>query len=129
MTRAETDQSIGDTKWVIPGGHVPIDSTGPEPELVSHDRICVLNTGPEMAVLDLTLHYADGDVAGPYPLTVAPRRVRHIRINDLIDPHAPPLGVDYAILVESNAPVVVQSSRQDTRQVANATFSTIAYSE
>ncbi|NGM68264.1 sensory rhodopsin transducer [Natronolimnobius sp. AArcel1] len=127
---SETDETpIGETRWVIPGGHVPTGSTGPEPEMVSHDKLCVLNTGPEMATLEVTLRYGDGHEAGPYPLSVASERVRHIRINDLIDPYAPPLGRDYAIVVESNVPVVVQFSRQDTRQAENATLSTMGYGE
>ena len=51
---------------------------------------------------------------GPYPLTVAPHRVRQVRFNDLIDPQAMPLGVDYAVVIESNVPIVVQFTRHDT---------------
>lgn len=120
---------IGDTRWVIPGGHVPVESTGPEPRFVSRDELCLLNAGDRMATLELTLHYADGHEAGPYPLTVASERVRHVRINDLIDPYAPPLGKDYGIVVESNTPIVVQFTRQDTRQAENATLSTVAYGD
>ena len=120
---------IGETRWAIPGGYVPVDSTGPEPEMVSRDELCVLNTGSEAAALEITLQYADGREAGPYPLSVAPRRVRHVRINDLIDPYAPPLGEAYGIVVESSVPVVVQCTRADTRQAENATLSTVAYGE
>ena len=120
---------IGDTRWELPGGDVPVDSTGPEPEMVSHERLCLLNAGEEMATLEVTLRYADGHEAGPYPLSVAAERVRHVRINDLIDPYAPPLGRAYGIVVESNVPVVVQWSRQDTRRAENATASTVAYGE
>lgn len=137
MTNAndETDDAdanghpIGETRWVLPGGRVPVDSTGPEPEMVSHETLCVLNAGSEAATLEITLQYANGREAGPYPLTVAPERVRHVRINDLIDPYAPPLGRDYGLVLESNVPVVVQWRRQDTRQAENATLSTVAYSE
>ena len=38
-------------------------------------------------------------------------RVRCVRCNDLSDPEATPLGVDYGGLVESNVPVVVQFTR------------------
>ncbi|WIV66960.1 sensory rhodopsin transducer [Natrialbaceae archaeon AArc-T1-2] len=125
-----TDEApIGATRWEVPGGFVPADSTGPEPEMVSHDALSLLNAGEEMATLEITLTYADGHEAGPYPLTVAPRRVRRIRINDLIDPYAPPLGRDYGIVLESDVPVVVQFTRQDTRQAEHATLSTIAYGE
>ena len=127
--RGESVHPIGKTRWTIPGGFVPVESTGPEPEMVSHDRLCVLNAGEEMASVELTLHYSDGREAGPYPLTVAAERVRHVRINDLIDPYAPPLGRDYGVVLESTVPVVVQWSGGDTRQDANATLSTIAFSQ
>lgn len=123
------DDPIGDTHWEVPGGFVPLDSSGPEPAMVSRDELCLLNAGEEMARLEITLHYADGHEAGPYPLTVAPERVRHVRVNDLIDPYAPPLGEAYGAVVESNVPIVVQLTRQDTRQTENATLSTIAYGE
>ncbi|AGB39439.1 sensory rhodopsin transducer [Natronococcus occultus] len=129
MTDEDATDPIGATRWELPGGHVPVDSTGPEPEMVSHERLCLLNAGDEMATLEVTLQYADGNEAGPYPLSVAARRVRHVRINDLIDPYAPPLGEEYGIVVESNVPVVVQWSRQDTRQSENAGLSTLAYGE
>lgn len=128
-TNGSDERPVGKTRWELPGGHVPVDSTGPEPEMVSHERLCLLNAGDETATLEVTLLYADGHEAGPYPLTVAPRRVRHVRINDLIDPYAPPLGEEYGIVLESNVPVVVQWSRQDTRQAENAALSTIAYGE
>ncbi|MCU4924584.1 sensory rhodopsin transducer [Halobacteria archaeon AArc-dxtr1] len=126
---ADADEPIGQTRWEIPGGHVPVDSTGPEPEMISHEALCLLNAGPEMATVEVTLHYADGREAGPYPLTVASERVRRVRVNDLIDPYAPPLGRDCGAVVESNVPIVVQWGRQDTRQTENATLSTIAYGE
>lgn len=125
---SDPDEPIGKRRWAIPGGDVPTDSTGPEPEMVSHDRLCLLNTGEEMASVEVTLRYADHE-AGPYPLTVAPRRVRHVRVNDLIDPYAPPLGEAYGAVVESDVPIVVQFSRGDSRQSENAAFSTIAYGE
>ncbi|MFP8957693.1 sensory rhodopsin transducer [Natrialbaceae archaeon A-CW3] len=124
-----TDGAIGRRRWEIPGGHVLIDSTGPEPEMVSRDTLCLLNTGEEMASLEITLYYAEGREAGPYPLTLAPERVRHVRVNDMIDPYAPPLGRDYGVVLESDVPIVVQFTRQDTRQAENATLSTIGYGE
>lgn len=138
MTNNDTDGSdetdgadapIGRTRWAISGGDVPVESTGPEPEMVSRDEVCLLNVGEEMATAELTLHYADGRKAGPYSLSVAAERVRHVRVNDLIDPYAPPLGEAYGIVVEATAPIVVQFTRQDTRQTENATLSTVVYGE
>ena len=113
-------KAIGHVTWVIPGGRIPLRSTGPEPESTSRDEIFVLNTGDSEARLALTIFYTDRDPIGPYTLTVGARRVRSVRCNDLIDPEAMPLGVDYGVLVESNVPVVVHFSRIDTSQPALA---------
>jgi FAD/FMN-containing dehydrogenase len=40
--------------------------------------------------IEVTLFYSDRDPVGPYKLTVPPRRVRRVRVNDLINPEAPP---------------------------------------
>ncbi len=124
-----TPEPIGTTRWTIPGGFVPTESTGPEPAMVSHDKLCMLNTGNEMATLEITLHYQNARKAGPYPLTLAPERVRHARINDLINPYAPPLGQAYGVVVESSVPIVVQFTRQDTRQAEAATATSLAYAD
>jgi hypothetical protein len=117
----------GRTSWAIPGGHIPLRSTGHEPEYTSRDTLCILNTAEQEAEIELTIYYSDRDPVGPYPLRVAGRRVRHVRFNDLIDPLAMPLDTDYACVVESNVPVVVQFIRMDTSQAANALASHIAF--
>jgi hypothetical protein len=120
---------MGRTTWVIPGGHIPLYSTGHEPDYTSHDKLCVLNVADEEARLEIVIYYTDREPAGPYQVTVPARRTLHIRFNDLIDPEAIFLDVDYASVVTSNIPVVVQFSRLDSTQAANAIFSTIAWSE
>ncbi|MFB6166188.1 MAG: sensory rhodopsin transducer [Haloarculaceae archaeon] len=120
-------EPLGQTRWGIPGGHVPTDSTGPEPEMVSHEALCLLNATDETADVEVDLRYADGESVGPFGLTIAPRRVRHVRVNDFIDPYAPPLGRDYAAVVESDVPLVVQFTRLDSRQTDDAQLSTTAY--
>lgn len=120
-------KALGQRLWAVTGGRIPLTSTGHEPEFTSFDMLCVLNTGGKDATLKLTIYYADRDPVGPYEITVAASRVRHVRFNDLIDPEAMPLNVDYACVVEASEPVVVQFVRQDTRQAANAIFSTLGY--
>jgi len=120
-------KAIGQTTWVIPGGHVPGSSTGVEPEFTSFDQLCMLNMGDKPAELEITIYYTDREPIGPYRLKIAPRRVRHARLNDLIDPLAIPLDTDYATLIRSNIPIVVLFSRQDTRQVVNAIAFTLAF--
>lgn len=57
------------------------------------------------------------------------RRTRHVRFNDLKDPEPVPLGTDYASVIESDVPIVVQHTRLDSRQAENALLTTIAYSD
>ncbi|WP_025745589.1 sensory rhodopsin transducer [Kallotenue papyrolyticum] len=120
-------RAIGHRLWAIPGGWIPLGSTGHEPEYTSYDQVCVLNTGDQDAHLAITIFYADREPVGPYHLTVPARRTRHVRFNDLIDPEAIPLETAYASVIEADVPVVVQFNRQDTRQAANAIASAIAF--
>lgn len=119
--------AIGHQIWAIAEGYIPPSSTGPEPEMLSHETVCVLNAGSEDAQLEITVYYSDRDPVGPYRETVPARRTRHIRINDLEEPETVPLGEDYAVVVESDRPVVVQHTRLDSRQAENALLSTMAY--
>jgi hypothetical protein len=113
--------------WAIPGGHMPLLSSGAEPRDTSHDELCVLNAGHFDAQLQLTIYYEDRESVGPYPLKVAAQRVRQVRFNDLIDPQALPLDTPYAVLVVADHPVVVQFTRRDTSQAANAIATTLAF--
>lgn len=60
-------------------------------------------------------------------MTVPVRRTRHLRFNDLTDPEPIPRATDYASLIESDVPIVVQHTRLDSRQAENALLSTVAY--
>jgi hypothetical protein len=120
-------KALGCQTWAICDGHIPLVSRGKEPTFTSHDKLCILNTSDQEARLELTIYYEDSDPVGPYPLQVAPRRVRHVRINDLIDPRAVPLDVPYGLVITSDVDVVVQFSRRDTSQAENAVLTTMAY--
>jgi len=50
-----------------------------------------------------------------------------IRFNDLSDPEPIPKDTDFASIIESNVPIVVQHTRLDSRQAELALLSTIAY--
>ena len=119
--------TIGCTRWAVAEGYIPTWSHGPEPECTSHETLCFLNAAEQDAHVQLTIFYADRGPAGPYRLTVPARRTKHLRLNDLTDPEPIPRGVDYASLIESDVPIVVQHTRLDSRQAENALLSTIAY--
>lgn len=119
---------IGAKQWAIAEGYIPEWSNGPEPELTSHETACILNANEEPAHVSITAYFSDRDPAGPYEVTVGARRTEHLRFNDLKDPEPIPKGVEYASVITSDIPVVVQHTRLDSRQSANAVLSTIAFS-
>lgn len=119
--------SIGRTRWAIAEGYIPAQSHGPEPQMTSHETVCVLNANDADAHVVITIYYADREPAGPYRITVPARRTRHIRVNDLDDPEPVPRDTDYASVIEADVPVVVQHTRLDSRQAENALITTIAF--
>lgn len=119
---------IGQKRWAIAEGYIPETSHGPEPEMTSHETACLLNSSDKDAHVQITIYFSDRDPVGPYRLTVASNRTKHLRFNDLLDPEPIPKGTDYASVIESDIPIVVQHTRLDSRQNANALLTTIAYS-
>ncbi len=119
---------IGRTRWAIAEGWIPSFGTGPEPQFTSHETACLLNATGTEAHVTITLFFSDRDPVGPYRVTVPARRTKHLRFNDLIDPPVP-RDTDYSSVIESDVPIVVQHTRLDSRQAANALLSTVAYSE
>jgi hypothetical protein len=117
---------VGHRRWAIAEGYIPEFSTGPAPQFTSHETVCVLNASDSDAHITLTVFFTDREPAGPYHFTVGARRTLHQRMNDLDDPPVP-RGVDYASLLESDVPVVVQHTRLDSRQSANALLTTIGH--
>lgn len=118
---------IGRKSWAIAEGYIPPSSHGPAPEMISHEAVCLLNTSEEDAHVQIMIYYADRNPVGPYHIRVPARRTKHVRFNDLKDPEPVPRGTDYASTIESDIPIVVQHTRLDSRQDANALLSTIAY--
>jgi len=118
--------AIGNTVWAIAEGYIPGGSTGPE-DMESHETLCFLNTSDRDATVELTIYFADREPAGPYRLEVAARRTLHQWLNELDDPEPIPKDTDYAMVVRSDVPIVVQHTRLDSRQSENALLSTMAF--
>ncbi|XXX82538.1 sensory rhodopsin transducer [Sorangium sp. So ce134] len=121
------EKPIGRTRWAIAEGYIPGRSNGPAPQMTSHEAACLLNTSDRDAQVAITVYFSDRDPAGPYRVAVPARRTRHVRFNDLTDPEPIPRDTDYASVIESDVPIVVQHTRLDSRQAENALISTIAY--
>jgi hypothetical protein len=120
-------EPIGRKRWAIAEGYIPSWSNGLGPEFLSHETASILSVSDEDAHVTITVYFSDREPAGPYRLTVPARRTVHQRFNELEGPEPVPLGTDYASLIESDVPVVVQHTRLDSRQAENALLSTTAF--
>lgn len=119
----------GERTWAIAEGYIPSASADESRELVSHETACLLNAGDQEAHATITIYFADREPAGPYDAIVPARRTLHMRFNDLSDPEPIPRDTDYASLLESDVPIVVQHTRLDSRHPNITLLSSIAYAQ
>ena len=98
-------------------------------EQISHEALCVLNTSEEDAHLKFTLYFEDREPLTGFESFCPARRTHHVRLDRLraADGSAIPQDTPYALLMESDVPVVAQYSRLDSAQEAMALMTTIAY--
>lgn len=120
-------KTYGKKDWAFSAGRIPLASNGEEPEFISHDKISVLNTSGEEALVEMTIFFEDEQPLGTYQVKIAPQRLRKIRFNDLIDPLPIQLEKNYSCLVQSNVPVVVQFSRLNSGERRSAEMSSMAF--
>lgn len=121
-------KTYGKKTWLIPDCFLHSVSKN---EQVSHEAICVLNTSDIDAMINLTLFYENRDkIEGEFSSQCKAGRTHHIRLDKIVSKSGEKIerDVPYAILVESNTPIVVQYSRLDTSEVEMALMTTMAYS-
>lgn len=123
----EVPGSVGHRCWALPEGYLPSGSTGPSPQMTSHETISLLNVAPRDADVAIHVYFADREPAGPYRARVPARRTLHLRFNELDDPEPIPKDADFASVIVSDQPIVVQHTRLDSRQAENALLTTIAF--
>ena len=116
----------GKTVWMVADGYMSDSSKG---EFVSHEAICVLNLSGEDANINITLYFEDAEPMKGIHAVCKNERTNHIRLDKIVtdDGRKIPKNTPYAVLVESDRPVVVQSSRLDVSQPEYALMTTIAY--
>ena len=52
-------KAFGKKIGVIAEGYIPSESTGPAPEMTSHETACMLNTSDQDANVTLTIYFQD----------------------------------------------------------------------
>ncbi|MDK2799052.1 MAG: hypothetical protein PWP27_2520 [Clostridiales bacterium] len=118
--------SIGRKVWIIPDGFLPEKSNG---DFVSHEAICVLNVAKQDANINITVYFEDREPMEKFFAVCPAKRTNHIRLDKIVDTDGNkiPIGVPYALKIESDLPIVVQHSRMDTTQAEMTLMTTMAY--
>jgi len=113
--------------WYFPDGELP--PPGEEP-LKGHESIIILNDNVKTANVVMTLFFSDKDPIENINITVPPKRVKCIRMDnpDDLEGIIVPREIQYAIKLVSDLPVVIQYGRLDTRQVKMAFYTTMGLS-
>ncbi|NLO81466.1 MAG: hypothetical protein GX094_00140 [Clostridiales bacterium] len=121
------NKKAGKCVWYIPDCYYP--STSSPGHYVSHEAVCVLNPGKEDAHIKLTLYFEDREPMRDFCAVCKAERTNHIRLDQIkdADGNGVPQDVPYAIMVESDQPIIVQYSRLDTTQAEMSLMTTIAY--
>ena len=119
-------KAYGKKTWLIPDTF--LDSVSKNGS-VSHEAICVINTSDVDADIKLTLFFEDREARTDFSSHCPAMRTHHIRMDKLRNADGQPIPRDtpYAVLLESNTPLVVQYSRLDTSAAEMALMPTIAY--
>lgn len=119
-------KAYGKKVWLIPDTFLNSVSKNSG---ISHEAICVINTSEVDADIKLTLFFEDRDSRTDFSSHCASMRTHHIRMDKLRNENGEPIPRDtpYAVLVESNTPIVCQYSRLDTSAPEMALMTTIAY--
>lgn len=116
----------GKKTWFIADGYMSDTVKG---EFVSHEAVCVLNISGKTAHIDLTIYFEDQEPLTGLHAVCENNRTNHIRLDKMVADNGQPIprNKPYAVLVESDQPIVAQASRLDVSQPEYALMTTIAY--
>lgn len=117
---------IGKNQWLIADGFM---SDTKNEQYISHEAGCVLNLSETEAQIEITIYFEDREPLKGFSAVCPPERTNHIRLDKIKNDKGEsiPKNTSYAILVQSNTPVVCQHSRMDVSRSDMTLMTTIAY--
>ena len=109
--------NYGKRIWVFPDAELPPVGVNCIP---GHESIIITNTCKQEATIRITLFFTDREPINDIVVKVGGERVRCLRTNEEKDfgAHTAAFEEQYAILLESDVPVVAQYGRAEPRKVA-----------
>ena len=70
--------SAGKCEWLIPDAFYPVKDNG---DYVSHEAVCILNTGKEDAQIKFTLYFEDRPPVHGFSAICPAERTHHVRLD------------------------------------------------
>ena len=118
--------SFGKKQWLIADGYMSNTENG---DFVSHEAVCILNLNKETATVNITVYFEDREPIKGFVAECKRERTNHIRLDKIQNNEGVsiPKEVPYALLIESNVPIVCQHSRMDVSQAEMTLMTTMAY--
>ena len=106
----------GKKVWIFPDAELP--PVGVE-VIPGHESVIITNVSGNDAHIRITLLYTDREPVTGLEVTVGARRVRCLRTNEEKDfgQFTAVMGEQYAIMLESDVPIVAQYGRAEPRTV------------
>lgn len=106
----------GKKVWIFPDAERPPKGDN---EIPGHESVIITNVTENIANITITLLYTDKDPVR-FAVQVFPMRVRCLRTNEAADfgAYTALEGEQYAIMLESDVPIVAQYGRAEPRTVA-----------
>lgn len=125
VKKKEVKMTYGSKVWIFPDAELPPEGVNSIP---GHESIIITNVSDEDAYIKITLLYTEKEPVSDLEICVKARRVRCLRTNEEKDfgKYTAEFGEQYAIMLESNTPVVAQYGRAEPRTVAF--YTTTGYS-
>ena len=107
----------GKKVWIFPDAELPPLGANLIP---GHESVIITNTGDTDANVRITLLFTDREPQDDLVVSVGARRVRCLRTSEPADfgAHTPTIGEQYAIMLESDVPIIAQYGRAEPRAVA-----------
>ena len=108
--------NYGKKVWVFPDAELPPVGVNLIP---GHESIIITNCSSRRATVEITMLFTDRDPVVVPLVIVEAKRVRCLRTNEETDfgAHTAVTGEQYALLLESDVPVVAQYGRAEPRAV------------
>ncbi len=102
--------------WIFPDAELPPAGVDVIP---GHESIIITNVCDRSARIRITLLYTDREPESDLIVTVQARRVRCLRTNEEKDfgQYTARIGEQYAIMLESDVPIIAQYGRAEPRAV------------